>query len=176
MVAFDWGINFSFRLFMRETLGIFKRFQARFSLAVLSVALAGCSFVGFGPELDDAATASVVKYETPAPLQETVDPSDWDTIRAAMASTLISQPAGAPVPWENAITGSVGTIVPMDVSSNADGRLCRTFSTTLNGIGGVSQYRGDACQRQDGAVELIGLAPHNAVVQVATPTTIQKLN
>ncbi|MBA4782646.1 MAG: hypothetical protein H2045_05445 [Rhizobiales bacterium] len=130
------------------------------------IALSACSVIGFGPELDQTSTTSIVKpVEGPVALAETVDPSDWDKVRMVMTTALVSQPAGAPLAWQNEITGTVGTIVPMDAATLPDGRLCRAFSTTLNGIGGVLQYRGDACARGDGNVELVDLAPHTAVVQ-----------
>lgn len=159
---------------MHKNFGIITRLSASLSLAFL----AGCSIAGFGPDVDQVATKSIIQYD-PAralPLQETVDPSDWEKVRAIMAMALISQPPGEPLPWENDVTGTVGSIVVSDAQSNADGRFCRTFSTTLNGIGGVSQYRGDACKQGNGEVKLVGLAPHNAVVQAITPAAEKKVN
>lgn len=148
-----------------------------FSLAALccTLALAGCSITGFGPDVDDATTASTVaKLDENQPLQETVDPSDWEKVREVMNTVLASQPAGKTLPWENEVTGTVGTIVPMGLVSADDGTLCRKFSTTINGIGGVLQYRGDACKPQNGPLELKGLEPHNAVVD-ATVEALPKL-
>lgn len=130
------------------------------------IAASACSVIGFGPELDQSATSSILKpVDGPVSLSETVDPSDWDKVRMVMATALVSQPAGAPLAWQNEVTGTVGTIVTMDAATAPDGRLCRAFSTTLNGIGGVLQYRGDACALSDGNVELVDLAPHTSVVQ-----------
>lgn len=137
--------------------------------------LSGCSITGFGPDVDEATTAStVVKVDENLPLQETVDPSDWEKVREVMKTVLVSEPSGKTLPWENEVTGTVGTIVPMGLVSANDGTLCRKFSTTINGIGGVLQYRGDACQAQNGPLELKDVQPHNAVVD-ATVEALPKL-
>ncbi|MEP3233580.1 MAG: RT0821/Lpp0805 family surface protein [Hyphomicrobiales bacterium] len=140
-----------------------------------AIGLAGCSITGFGPEVDNVnTTASTTTVETTASLQETVDPSDWDKVREVMDTVLVSEPAGKTLPWENDVTGTVGTIVPMGLVSGDNGTICRKFSTTINGIGGILQYRGDACKPQNGPLELKGLVPHNAVVD-ATVDALPKL-
>lgn len=138
--------------------------------ALLAALLSGCSITGFAPEVDqNATTASLSEDISADDLDETVDPSDWDKIRAVM-QTALSDPNNKNIlPWQNDITGSIGTIVPMGVQSANNGTLCRRFSTTLNGVGGVLQYRGDACRAPNGEVELQDLKPYNAVVD-ATPS------
>ncbi|MEP1444284.1 MAG: RT0821/Lpp0805 family surface protein [Hyphomicrobiales bacterium] len=147
------------------------------SLVVLcsAISLAGCSITGFGPEVDEVSTtASVRSVDTTASLQDTVDPSDWDKVREVMSTVLVSQPAGKTLPWENTVTGTIGTIVPMGLVSGDNGTICRKFSTTINGIGGILQYRGDACKPHNGPLELKDLEPHNAVVD-ATVDALPKL-
>lgn len=139
------------------------------------VAFGGCSIAGFGPDVDHSATKSLVAYQETIPLQEIVDPSDWDKVRGVMATALSATPEGSPLPWENDVTGTVGTIIPMAVNTLPDGRVCRKFSTTLNGVGGVLQYRGDACQAPGGEIELVDLAPHDAVVNATPAPTAQQV-
>lgn len=156
---------------MHKKLGIVIQLVASLSL----VSLAGCSITGFGPDVDSTITQSIVIHDATNDLQETVDPSDWDKVRTIMATALFSQPAGESLPWQNDITGTAGSIIPMDVKPDGNGRFCRTFSTTLNGIGGVSQYRGDACKKDNGEIELVDLIPYNAVVEVHTPQSGKKI-
>lgn len=157
--------NVIIRDLMHKNFGILLGLSASLSLALLG----GCSIAGFGPEVDDISTQAVITTNNTNILQETIDPSDWEKVRLTMGSALTTQPAGQPLAWHNEITGTAGSIVTMDVKSDEKGRFCRTFSTTLNGIGGVSQYRGDACRKKTGDIELVNLAPFNAVVEVATP-------
>lgn len=150
---------------MRTKLRTLMHLSASLSLAMM----AGCSIAGFGPDVDDIATQSLDANNSSDVVQETVDPSDWEKVRLTMGDVLFTQPAGEPLAWHNDITGTAGSIVTMGVKSDENGRTCRTFSTTLNGVGGVSQYRGDACQKGTGNIELVNLAPFNAVVEVTTP-------
>jgi len=137
-------------MFVKPTL---RSKKSVLSLAVLFsvIALAGCSITGFEPDVDSVnTTASTSAVETTAAFEETVDPSDWDKVREVMDTVLVSEPAGKTLPWENTVTGTIGTIVPMGLVSGEDGTICRKFSTTINGIGGILQYRGDACKPQNG--------------------------
>lgn len=149
---------------MSKKLGTLKQLFASLSLATL----AGCSIAGFGPDVEDISTQSIANNDSEL-VQETVDPSDWEKVRTTMGPVLFTQPAGQPLAWNNDITGTAGSIVTMDLKADADGRFCRSFSTTLNGVGGVTQYRGDACRKSTGDIELVNLAPFSAVVEVTTP-------
>lgn len=160
---------------MLQTVETIKNCNAGLLIFALVFSISGCSVTGFGPDVDNSTTSAVIKYDEQTQLEETVDPSDWDKVRAVMATALVSRPEGQPVPWQNDVTGTIGTIVPMQIQTKQNGTVCRTFSTTLNGIGGVLQYRGDACQSKDGNIELIDLAPHNAVVDVSPSISDQKV-
>lgn len=141
-------------------------FKAGFTLCLLIGSVSGCSLAGFAPEVDRTTTTATTKtYNKDFPLQETVDPSDWDKVREVMASVLVSRLPGEPVQWENNITGTIGTITPLAVLPRDNGAFCRRFSTTMNGVGGVLQYRGDACKKLDGEIQLIDLVPHTSVVE-----------
>ncbi len=153
---------------MSKTIRTFKPSFVSLFLTGLLLSLSACSIAGFGPEVDDFSTASTIRYDDNLALQETVDPADWEKIRNVMALALVTHPPGEPLPWENEITGTVGTIIASGATSNADGRFCRHFSTTLNGVGGIQQFKGDACRNQNGSIELTGLTPHNAVVDVSS--------
>ena len=168
------GIRKRFRMFVKST---HQPKRSMFSLVILcsAIGLAGCSITGFGPDVDQTTTtASTQPVDTTTALQDTVDPSDWDKVREVMDTVLVSEPAGKTLPWENDVTGTIGTIVPMGLVSGDNGTICRKFSTTINGIGGILQYRGDACKPQNGPLELKDLEPHNAVVD-ATVDALPKL-
>ena len=174
MVIQRHGIRKRFRMFVKPT---HRPKKSVLSLAVICsiMGLSGCSITGFGPDVDSSSTtASTTTLEPTASLQETVDPSDWDKVREVMDTVLVSEPAGKTLPWENTVTGTIGTIVPMGLVSGDNGTICRRFSTTINGIGGILQYRGDACKPQNGPLELKDLEPHNAVVD-ATVNALPKL-
>ena len=174
MVFRRHGMSKRFRMFVKPT---HLATRSMFPLAILCsiMALSGCSITGFGPEVDSSnTTSSTPALETATPLEETVDPSDWDKVREVMDTVLVSEPAGKTLPWENEVTGTIGTIVPMGLVSGDNGTICRRFSTTINGIGGILQYRGDACKPQNGPLELKDLEPHNAVVD-ATVDALPKL-
>ena len=174
MVIQRHGIRKRFRMFVKPA-HLPKRSMLSLLTLCSAIGMAGCSITGFGPEVDNVnTTASTASVETTASLQETVDPSDWDKVREVMDTVLVSEPAGKTLPWENEVTGTIGTIVPMGLVAGDNGTICRKFSTTINGIGGILQYRGDACKPQNGPLELKGLVPHNAVVD-ATVDALPKL-
>lgn len=135
------------------------------AILILGAGIAsGCSITGFGPDVEPTTTGSLLPSQGVQSVQETVDPSDWEVVRTTLVSALADETSVLPLEWENELTGTVGTIIPMEFVALDEGQTCRRFSTTLNGIGGVQQYRGDACKSEAGQVELIGLEPHNAVV------------
>lgn len=121
-----------------------------------AASLAACS--SFGPPLGErnagrlARTASI----TPASANpvETVDPSDWETIRRAVAAS--SDATAQTLTWRNPDTGSNGSVALLP-AINKEGSLCRSFAATVNDIRGIHRYGGDACLRTDGRWQLTGI-------------------
>jgi surface antigen len=119
-----------------------------------AASLAACS--SFGPPLGErnagrlARTASITPAAAQNPV-ETVDPSDWETIRRAVAAS--SDATAQTLTWRNPDTGSNGSVALLPAISK-DGSFCRSFAATVNDIRGIHRYGGDACLRTDGRWQL----------------------
>lgn len=113
-------------------------------LITLSLAgsLGGCAVsAGFlDGQVDDIVTGSVGKSSKP----DNVDLSDWVTMRSALNQATRENKAGSPIPWENEITGSSGSLMAFAAPSDGIGR-CKNFAATLQNIDGVHRYKGEAC-------------------------------
>lgn len=122
-----------------------------------AASLAACS--SFGPPLGErnagrlARTGSITPAAAQNPV-ETVDPSDWETIRRAVAAS--SDATAQTLTWRNPDTGSNGSVALLPAISK-DGALCRSFAATVNDIRGIHRYGGDACLRTDGRWQLTGI-------------------
>ncbi len=134
------------------------------AVGTLASLLGGCASVGL--PLGESNLARVSGETTgsipaKASVVDQVDPSDWETVRRAVAT--ISPSVGqSQVEWANPDTGSTGTIAISDPASERSGTLCRPFATTVSDVRGVSRYRGEACQRSDGRWQLYGMIPDDA--------------
>ncbi len=154
---------------MRETLMSYApdaprrnplRAALRFALPVAAMFLAGCSSFGMG---DFARTAAVSGPATsPVPVKvslsvvDSVDPSDWETVRRTIAS--IPANTTGRYGWSNPRTHSSGTLTVLPLASGSSAS-CRAIATTINDMRGIRSYRGEACHRRDGQWQLFGLRP-----------------
>lgn len=125
----------------------------------LTMALGGCAGMGlpFGEagenRMAQARSARAIPVKATNVI-ESVDASDWETIRRSVASipeTLTEETA-----WSNPDTGSTGTI-GVSIATEVSGTLCRPFATTISDSRGIRRYRGDACLRTDGRWQLHGI-------------------
>lgn len=131
--------------------------------AIFLVALGACARTGAeAPRL----AAARVPVATPgaAPLEhvrfsETVTESDWTVLRRALATALVETEDGATVSWNNAETGSTGTVTPLMAARAGGGSLCRAFAATIDADGAGNRYRGEACRTGEGRWELLGVVP-----------------
>jgi len=104
--------------------------------------------------IDPAYTGSVVR----ATVADSVDPSDWETVRRTLAgigSEALDQS------WKNPKTGSSGTVTAT-AAEHGTGGLCRTFATTVADYRGIRRYRGEACRAGDGGWQLGGIMPEDS--------------
>ncbi len=126
-------------------------------IAVLLVVLAsGCSSLG-----ERGSGRMAARATKPVSPVERVDPSDWETIRRAVASA--SDASAHTLPWTNPDTGSKGTIALLPAITKA-GNLCRAFATTISDPSGVHRYGGEACLRTDGRWQLHEITADDVLV------------
>jgi surface antigen len=125
-------------------------------LTVLS--LAGCSRLGmpFGGSDPDPQPTGAIRVA--AKVTDSVDPSDWEAIRRAVATAPIDGSDSQGINWSNPDTGSSGLITAYPAIAEKSGSLCRTLATTVNDVRGVRRYRGEACQRTNGRWQLLNIA------------------
>jgi surface antigen len=121
------------------------------AFALLSLSLAGCA--GLGLPFNEAAAgsqpargASLVS----AKINDQVDPTDWMTVRQTLARMPVSAGAGTSLDWRNPLSNSDGTVSLSSGAVRVAGTLCREFTTTINDLRGIRQYRGQSCRGSDG--------------------------
>jgi surface antigen len=126
--------------------------------AVLALALAGCSTLGlpFGPERAvDTRTVGAIPVN--ATSVDTVDPSDWETVRRSLAAVAVDKTIT--VEWANPDTGSTGTVTAIPV---AGANSCRAFATTVSDPHGIRRYSGQLCRLSDGRWQIARISPVDA--------------
>jgi surface antigen len=135
------------------------------TVALVAASLGGCAGLGlpFGERgtrttaMRDAAQPKVMQ----ANLFDRVDPSDWGSLKDAIA--LAPDDATGGIEWENPITGTTGTMA-VAVAVKKGGMACRTFATTINDTRGIRRYRGDACDPGDGMLQFRGVTADDATI------------
>ena len=124
-------------------------------LTLGALLLGGCSLT----EPDDFPTGSPGPFATGVdPKPGTLAATDIAAIGAALATT--RPVVGSEALWENPVTGSAGRVTEVVRVPAPDGRECRAFATTVNGLGGLSALSGIGCRTdaQD-QFTIEGLAP-----------------
>jgi surface antigen len=127
--------------------------------------LGGCSAIGI-PFGEPAAGRIAPVRSNPvltAKVTDSVDASDWEAVRRLVAGAAVER-ASDRLAWSNPDTGSTGTLATVAASTGKSGRLCRSFSTTVNDLRGIRRYRGEACQRTDGRWQLYGVTADDSVL------------
>jgi len=122
-------------------------------------ALGGCSTLGlpFGPELADAPQ-TVGSIPVSATLTDSVNPSDWEAVRRAMAA--VPADKSQTVEWTNPGTGSTGTAMAI---AGSVGAACRPFATTVSDPRGVRRYSGQVCRQTPGQWQLESVSADDAL-------------
>ena len=114
--------------------------------------MAGCSLsvpgLGADGPLTTGSIAQPVTVQKPLP--QTLAYSDATKIGQAALATLSQSGATATADWENAATGSSGTIEREAKAKTAAGSACRPFHTIVTSIGGVHRYAGSICRKEAG--------------------------
>lgn len=125
--------------------------------------LAGCARLGMPvgvPDTDRATTGSIRPASAARTGVALADPSDWETIRRALATALDSG-STAEIDWSNPDTGSFGVITASASSSNSD---CRPFDATMSDVRGVRRYSGEICKMTNGRWALRSVRPADAAL------------
>jgi surface antigen len=97
----------------------------------------------------DSDASMVTGAIDPAPLTDSVQNSDANTIRNAISAASLETSGGVPLVWANRETGSRGTISEITEQEN-DGVICRSFETSRESFEGVSLFKGSVCLGADG--------------------------
>ena len=133
------------------------------AVALVALSLGGCAGLGlpFGERGSAGRMASAGVAIQPilasATITDQLDPSDWETIRRTIEG---APKASARVDWNNALTGSVGSISLAEASKEG----CRMFATTVNDLHGIRRYRGGACAMPGGRLQLRGIVADDATL------------
>lgn len=138
-----------------------SRTRAMAVCLVAGLALTGCARLGMPvgvPDTDRTITGSIRPASTGA--VALADPSDWETIRRALATALDSGNP-AQIDWSNPDTGSFGVITASASTRNSD---CRSFDTTMSDVRGVRRYSGEACKMTNGRWALRSVRPADAAL------------
>lgn len=94
---------------------------------------------------DDEITGSVTP--TPAPtLSPKLDAEDLRRATAALALAVDPQGNGAPVSWDNPVSGRKGSFAAAGPLYILEDRVCRSFIATMAGGGADAQMQGSACR------------------------------
>ena len=112
-------------------------------LATAAAALGGCSvtfpMASLAP--NDAVTGSIATV----PFGGVLDAEDSRREKAALATALDPQGDGATTFWENSRSGHKGAISADGRAYTADGKICRAFTSALEGVGAKRSVSGVAC-------------------------------
>lgn len=130
-----------------------------FALLFLAVSLAGCSGIGKsgGQLVSDRQLTTSAVHKVSARGSGKVDPSDWETVRGAIAKADANRRYNSSIDWNNSKTGSTGTITIFNTIPATNDRDCRNFSTTINDDRGIRHYRGEACLLADDSWRLFSV-------------------
>ncbi|MFO1185192.1 MAG: RT0821/Lpp0805 family surface protein [Bauldia sp.] len=113
----------------------------------------GLPFAEFGRDRTGSTVVAAANRATAAAV-ESVDPSDWETVRRAVAEAIAARNHSAAINWSNPDTGSSGTIAPL-LAVTAGNGACRPFSTTMSDARGIRHFRGEACRETTGRIQLL---------------------
>jgi surface antigen len=133
-------------------------FMRPVAVALLAAALGGCAGLGLPFETasnQKMTTGSIHKVSAKA--GGSVDKSDWETVRRAVATVAGKDATSDTVDWRNPDTGSTGTIAILGGVTAANDESCRNFATTINDMRGIRRYRGEACRMTNGRWQLFGV-------------------
>ena len=121
-----------------------------------SAALSACSVAVPLPAFisQDDVTGSIARFVSP--LSDKLDPEDWRHVLAALGAALDPQGQGAPVAWDNPLSGLNGAITPVGPAFPREGRLCRAF---LAEIGAEETVQGTGCRDKRGEWAVVEAKP-----------------
>jgi len=139
-----------------------KRLVAPLAAVVVAAFVGGCSLAIPLTSLsatEEDATGSIEKPGSP--LGPVMDPEDWRRANAALGVALDPQGNGAPVQWDNPVSGHKGSFAAAGPLYVLEDRVCRSFIATVQAGGGEDQVQGSSCR----------LGPNEWQIREAKPWT-----
>lgn len=122
-------------------------FLARFvGVCVLGAWLGACSLTMPIASLavDDDVTGSIAHPVTT--LSPKLDAEDWRRAQSALTLAVDPQGNGAPVQWNNPVSGNKGSFSAAGPLYVLDDRVCRSFIATVQAGSAETQHQGSSCR------------------------------
>jgi surface antigen len=85
--------------------------------------------------------------------------TDWSLATAALREALGKSEDGASIPWQNATTGTRGTVTPVASAYVQEGSACRNFLASRVGNGHEGWFEGKACRGHAGQWDVRSTRP-----------------
>jgi surface antigen len=130
--------------------------------------LSGCASSGIAgltlpPQLLKVSAETVGSVPSPSSAAvATVDASDWEAVRRAIATIPADQAKS--LEWSNPDTRSTGAVSVAVAAEPEAATACRSFATTVSDARGVRRFRGQACREVDGRWQLRGVSADDATL------------
>jgi len=106
---------------------------------------------------DDDVTGSISKPITI--LSPKLDAEDWRRAQSALTLAVDPQGNGAPVQWDNPVSGHKGSFAAAGPLYVLEDRVCRSFIATVQAGGGEDHVQGSSCR----------LGPNEWLIREAKP-------
>jgi hypothetical protein len=128
------------------------------AVALVALALAGCSISMPLPSLIDAEPTGSIKPEAP-PLSSAFDSRDWRIAEPVLAASLRAPAPAEPARWSNAETGDRGEFLPVAGTFARQGRSCRAFVARLVDGKAAKTLQAVGCPSESGEVAIYDVSP-----------------
>ena len=130
---------------------VLQRLAAPVAALALAGFIGGCSLAIPLPSLsatDEDSTGSIER--SGSPLGPAMEQEDWRRANAALGVALDPQGNGAPVQWNNPISGAKGSFVQTGRPYPFEAVVCRPFAAELTLRAGEHALVGSACVDKSG--------------------------
>ena len=144
-------------------MALLSRLQWRFAfLVILAPAAGGC--IGLSIPLGETREAPAITgavdatWARPFPLPAGLDASDAAVVAETARHALAASDGVTVQEWQNAATGSRGSLRALGDSEADGGETCRLYAATVTSLKGVHRYVCRACRTADGGVIVRSIA------------------
>ena len=110
-----------------------------------------------------SATVPAVLSDTKSSITVPIPAEDWDFAKKALIEALSSREETPSVPWDNARSGTRGTITTLIRSGGPGGTVCRGFLGSAIKDKAETWFEGRACRLQSNEWEVQDLRPWKRV-------------